>query len=113
MNHVADMENIMPNLFVVFGLFFPFFSVINVCPFVNLVICMCTVLIMEYSLFLRISSCRTQHGHYSMGKGVKIPETDEAEHSFCCSLYCGMYTALIFDISFVRSFSDHKFMQEF
>jgi hypothetical protein len=29
-----------------------------------------------------------------MGKGVKVPETDEARHSFCCSLYCGIYTAL-------------------
>lgn len=38
---------------------------------------------------IRISSCRTQHGHYSMEKGVKIPETDEAKHSICCSLYCG------------------------
>lgn len=38
---------------------------------------------------IRISSCRTQHGHYRMGKGVKIRETDEAKHSCCCSLYCG------------------------
>ncbi|KAG4391601.1 hypothetical protein GLYMA_05G217051v4 [Glycine max] len=38
---------------------------------------------------IRITSCRTQHGHHRMGKGVKIREIDEAKHSCCCSLYCG------------------------
>ncbi|KAI3938314.1 hypothetical protein MKW92_019316 [Papaver armeniacum] len=38
---------------------------------------------------IRISSCRTQHGYFVLGKGAEVPATNEEEHSCSCSLYCG------------------------
>lgn len=42
------------------------------------------------SLFLRFSSCRTQHGYSCMEKETKIP-ADKAKHSSCCSFDCGTF----------------------
>lgn len=47
------------------------------------------VLMIGYSLFLRIYSCRTQYGYIGMGKGAEVLANYEAEHSCCCSLRCG------------------------
>lgn len=53
------------------------------------------VLMLGYSLFLRNSSCRTQHGDSSMEKGAKVSADTEAKISCCCSLYFGMHFYLV------------------
>lgn len=40
---------------------------------------------------LRISSCRTQHGHFSFGQGIAIYKCDKRRSSSCCALYCGSF----------------------
>ncbi|KAM0905358.1 hypothetical protein ACQ4PT_017422 [Festuca glaucescens] len=41
---------------------------------------------------VRISSCRTQHGHFSFREGPAIYKCDERWSSSCCSLYCDPHT---------------------
>ncbi|KAL1069443.1 hypothetical protein V6Z11_D12G266900 [Gossypium hirsutum] len=63
----------------------------------------CMVLMPGYSLLLRNSSCRTQHGDPSMEKGAKISANIETKSSCCCSFYsgtnpfwCGTYTQVCY-----------------
>ncbi|GER41525.1 pentatricopeptide repeat (PPR) superfamily protein [Striga asiatica] len=47
------------------------------------------VLILGYSLVLRISSCRTQHGSPCMETRATVSANNEAKHSSCRALHCG------------------------
>lgn len=62
------------------------------------------MLMMGYSLFLRIYSCRTQHGYICMGKGAEVLANYEAEHSCCCSLHCGKKSSEYSYVNMLLSF---------
>lgn len=70
------------------------------------------VLILGHSLFLRFSSCRTQHGNSCMEKGTKIP-ADKAKHSSCCSFDCGTFLLKAIHISSIFWFAHLLYLDVF